>query len=173
VGLLLFKISVYLYANLKLNKMAVSGVVTQNISGSPLTFTDTSSNIVVTSRVLTVYDADLELIDTYDMGDSLTQTVPIENDGWFRFILTLNEDPDLFCKVDYLSTLFYDLQALTLESALTCNCKTSKNLCNDAVKAMMAKQWALTYAIVSESANSQRCIVAANTLVATAQPCNC
>lgn len=153
--------------------MAVSGVVSQNVTGSPLTFTDTSTGISVTSRVLSFYNSDLELIDTHDMGENLTQEIPITADGWYRFVLVLNEDDGLSATVDYLSTLFYDLQALTLEQALSCGCSTSKSLCNDAVKAMMAKQWALTYAIISEPTNAQRCITSANTLVQTSENCNC
>lgn len=163
----------YLYLNLKHTGMAVSGVVTQNITGSPLTFTDTSTGISVTSRVLSVYDSDLELIEEYDMGANTTQEVPITSDGWFRFILVLNENEELAATVDYLSNLFYDLQALTLEETLSCGCSSSKSLCNDAVKAMMSRQWSLTYAIISEPTNAQRCITAANTLVSTSQNCGC
>lgn len=86
-----------------------SGVVTQSASGSVLTFTDTGSyNPPITSRMLNIYDYNGNLIQTYNMGSSLTQTFDITADSWFRFILTVVDSTGTFtCTVDYLSTAFY------------------------------------------------------------------
>lgn len=151
--------------------MPVSGTVSQSTDGTILQFTDTSTGITVTSRSLSVYDSNLALVQTYNMGVNLTQNVTISSDVWYRFILTLNGNQQ--ATVDYLSTRFYDLQALTLQQDLDCDCSCSKSLCNDAVKAMMSKDWAETYFIFGQAANAQRCITAANTLIASSQPCNC
>ncbi len=151
--------------------MAISGKVLQGASLSPLTFQDDSTGITVTSRSLSVYDSNGDLVNTYNMGVNLTQDVPITKDVYYSFILTLNGTQST--TVNYLSTRQYDLQALTLEEALDCNCKSSKSLCTDATKAMMSKDWAETYFIFGQGANAQRCIDSANTLIATASNCNC
>jgi hypothetical protein len=151
--------------------MAISGIVSQAVGGSPLVFTDTSTGITVTSRSLSVFDANNVLVQTYNMGSNLTQAVPITSDVYYSFVLTLNGS--LTITVNYMSTRFYDLQALTLEQALDCDCSCSKSLCNDAIKAMMSKDWAETYFIFGQSANAQRCITAANTLIASSSICNC
>lgn len=151
--------------------MAIAGKVVQGSALSPLQFIDESTGITVTSRSLSIYNSNLTLLQTYDMGANLTQDVVITADVWLRFILTLNGSISL--TVDYLSTRQYDLQALTLEQALDCDCKGSKSLCNDAVKAMMAKDRAETFFIFGQAVNAQRNITAANTLIATTQKCSC
>ena len=151
--------------------MPVSGTVTQSADGKTLTFTDTSSGVSVTTRSLSIYDSNGDLLETINMGVSLTAEYDIATDVYLSFILTLNGS--LTAEVNFLSTRFYDLQALTLEEALNCTCKSAKSLCNDAVKAMMAKDWAETYFIFGQGVNAQRNITAANTLIATSQSCNC
>lgn len=151
--------------------MAIGLTISQGATLSPLVATDTSTGISVTSRVLTVYDANNNLVGTYNMGSNLTQNVSITKDVDYLFTLTLNDT--ITKSVTYLSTRQYDLQALTLEQALDCNCSSSKSLCSDAIKALMAKNWAQTYYLFGQSVNAQRCIDAANTLIATTSSCNC
>lgn len=149
--------------------MAISGQVTQSAALSPLTFTDTSTGISVTSRSLSVYDSNGTLVNTYNMGTNLTQAVSITKDVYYSFILTLNGNQNV--TVNYLSTRQYDLQALTLEQSLNCSCKSSSSLCSDTIKALMAKNWAITYLLFGQGQNSQRNIDAANALIATSQSC--
>ena len=151
--------------------MAIGLTISQGAALSPLTATDTSTGITVTSRMLTVYDADNVLVGTYDMGVNLTQDVIITKDVYYTFILTLNGS--ITKEVSYLSTRQYDLQALTLEDALNCNCKSAKSLCNDATKALISKANAITYFIFGQGANAQRNIAAANTLITTKSNCSC
>ena len=151
--------------------MAIALSITQSADGETLVAHDDSTGISVTTKVLTVFDSNGDLIDTYNMGASLTQDVPITADGFYSMTLLINSS--LTTTKTYLSTRFYDLQALTLEEALNCGCSSSKSLCNDAVKAMMAKDWAETYFIFGQAVNAQRNITAANTLIATSQSCNC
>jgi hypothetical protein len=151
--------------------MSIGLTIMQNGDGSILTATDSSSGITVTSRQLQVYDANNLLLNTYNMGVSLTQDVPITSDVVYTFILTLNGS--LTKAVIFMSTRYYDLQALKLEQALDCSCRTSKSLCSDAVKALIAKANAATYFIFGQVVNSQRNITAANTLISQNTNCGC
>lgn len=151
--------------------MPVTGTVTQGAALSPLTFTDTSTGITVTSRTLTVYDSNGTIVNTYNMGTNLTQTVPITKDVYYSFLLTLNGSQS--ATINYLSTRQYDLQALTLESALDCSCKAPKSLCDNAIKALMAKDRAVTYLLFGQGQNAQRNIDAANALILSTNLCGC
>ena len=151
--------------------MAIALSITQSTEGKILTAHDDSTAISVTTRQLTVFDINNVLIHTYNMGSNLTQDVPIIADGYFTFTLLLNGS--ITTSKTYLSTRFYDLQALTLEEALGCKCKSAKSLCNDATKALISKANAMTYFIFGQGANAQRNITAANTLIATKSNCAC
>jgi len=151
--------------------MAIGLTVSQSAALSPILATDTSTGIGVTSRHLLVYDSNGTLVTDYNMGTNLTQNVPIVKDVFYTFILTLNGS--ISTTKTYLSTRQVDLQSLTLEQALNCGCSSSKSLCNDAVKSLLSESWANTYWLFNQGSNSQRCIDAANTLIATTSPCNC
>lgn len=151
--------------------MAIALSITQSGDGTILVAHDDSTGITVTSRSLSIYDSNGDLLVTYNMGTNLTQNYTISTDGYFSFILTLNGNQNV--TTSYLSTRFYDLQALTLEQDLNCTCNSSKSLCSDAIKALMAKNWAITYLLFGQGQNSQRNIDAANALIATSQNCNC
>ena len=151
--------------------MAASLSVTQ-LNTTTLVAQDTSTGISVTSRSLSVYDSNLTLLQTINMGVSTSVNVTIPKDGYYRFILTLNGT--ITVTSNFLATMIYDIQALTLEQELDCGCAASKSLCNDAVRALMAKQWAITYLTFNQPQNSQRCIDTANTLIQnTTTPCGC
>lgn len=153
--------------------MPVSGSVSQSTDGTILQFMDTSTGITVTSRSLSVYDSNGVVVNTYNMGTNLTQNVPITKDVYYSFLLTLNGNQT--GTVNYLSTRQYDLQALTIEQKISCNCATSNSLCTNATKALLAKSWAITYLLFGQGQNAQRNIDSANAYIAMAvnNNCNC
>jgi hypothetical protein len=85
--------------------MAASASVTQSIDGATLTFTDTSTDISVTSRILTISDANNIVLSTIDMGDDTTATFKISKDVYLSFDLLLNGDTHYI--LYYISTQFY------------------------------------------------------------------
>lgn len=151
--------------------MAIGLTVVQSSDGTQYTATDISTGITVTSRVLTIFDSTGALIQTINMGVSLTATYGITTDKYLTFTLTLNGS--ITKSVTVLSTRFYDLQALTLEQALDCTCKSSKSLCNNATLAMMAKDRAITFFEFGQGVSSQRNIDAANDLIENPLNCGC
>lgn len=149
--------------------MPVSGNVSQAYPGNQLTFTDTSTGLSVTSRNLVIKDANGTTLQTINMGNNLTATYNITKDVYLSFILTLNGTQS--ATVNFMSTMFYDVQALAVNSELTCGC--SSKTCDTAMKAEYAKQRAITYYGFGQAVNAQKLMDAANTLIDSVQPCNC
>lgn len=87
----------------------VSGNMSQSPSGTVLTFTDTTTGIgALTSRTLQIFDPNSLLLDTVDMGASLTDTYDITQDQWLSFVETIVDNTGTYIlTVNYLSTTFY------------------------------------------------------------------
>jgi len=142
--------------------MPASGSVSQPISGTPLTFTDTSTGITVSSRVLTIYSATGALLNTINMGASLTTTYAITGDQWLRFVLTLNSGA-YTATVDFLSENFY-YNGLINQVKSGCGC-SGDSLCADPAKAMLSDKAALFYTTYGFAVNADTCIKAADALI--------
>lgn len=149
---------------IKTKKMAASGTVTQSLDGKTLTFVDTSSGLpTITSRILSIYSPTNVLLDTINMGASLTATYAITQDGWFRFSLSLNSGAYTTI-VDYLAQNFY-YTGLINKSRTDCGCSSNNSLCSDVAKAMMADKAAVFYTTYGFAANADTSIKAADALI--------
>lgn len=143
--------------------MAASATISAPISGSPLLFTDTSTDLpTITSRILTIYAADGTLLDTINMGASLTASYPITTDQWLRFVLTLNVGA-YSVTVDYLSENFY-YNGLINHVKSGCAC-SGNTLCADPAKAMLSDKAAVFYTTYGMAVNADTCIRAADALI--------
>lgn len=140
--------------------MAIAGVVTQSLDGETLTFTDSSTGITVTSRILTIYDSNGELLETIDMGGNLTATYNITADVYLSFILTLNTTQTV--TVNYISTQFYILAQARLASLLSYPCKCEGATCSTMVKARECINSAITYFNIGDGESSQLMLTAAD-----------
>lgn len=118
---------------------AATGNVSQSQDGKTLTFHDTSpygdndENLDITdftSRTVIVYDADVNVLGTIDLGaTNLTGTFQITKDGPYRLQPTLvsNEPHTYLSEVDYLSKQFYYLAQKNYVKLITCgDCCQSK-----------------------------------------------
>ena len=104
----------------------VSGTVTQtDNTGLNLLFTDTGSYTApVTSRVLTTYDDNGTLINTYNMGANLTQAVAVTADAYITFKLAVTDATGVLAPVtiNYLSAGIYIAAYLARLVAFGCEC---------------------------------------------------
>ncbi len=96
----------FVYSASVSTSIPVDGVVT-------LTYTDSSTGVAapVTSRVLVISDANGTVLETINMGASLTATYDVESDQWLEFAETVVDANGTHTgNVNYLSTGFYDYQ---------------------------------------------------------------
>lgn len=141
--------------------MPASGSVSQPLSGSPLTFTDTSTSLpTITSRILKILDATGDELEEIDMGSDLTAEYTITGDQWLRFRLILNEGA-YTVDVDFLSEAFY-YKALIEGSRSGC---CSDTLCSDNAKAMISNKAAVRYTQFGFAVNADTAIKAADAYI--------
>lgn len=145
-----------------------SGTVTQaNLSGSELLYTDTGNYGTVSSRVLTIYDYQNNLVETYSMGANLTQIFPITADAWYMFVCTVSDNvggSPWVTTVYFVATGFYTAAYLVQYTANQCGC-IGVNCNMDAAE--NSYNAALRYNLAGEAgaASSQAAITAANVLI--------
>src|SRR5882762_5941073 len=88
-----------------------SGTVVQNnLTGSQLLFTDAGSYTApISSRILTIYDAYGNLLNTVNMGALLTTVFTISADAFFQFIISVTDATGVVppATIDYVATGFY------------------------------------------------------------------
>lgn len=89
--------------------VVVSGNITQSAGGNVLTFTDTSTGVgTLVSRTLSIYDPNGNLLQTINMGVSLTTTYNITTDAYFQFVETIVDNTGTYLlTINFLSTVFY------------------------------------------------------------------
>lgn len=109
-----------------------SGTVVQySLDGSQLQFTDTGSYTPpIASRVLTMYDPLGNVLQTFNMGTSLTQIITISADGGYRFILAVTDSTGVVTPItiDYVAAGFYVAAYLNQFASTNCGCEF--NNCN-------------------------------------------
>lgn len=144
--------------------MAASGTVSQNLSGDTLTFLDTSTDLpTITSRVLTIFDPNNNLLQTINMGASLTTTYVITQDQWLRFILTLDTGA-YTAVVDYVANGFY-YNGLINKGKGNCSGCIGGSLCSDTAKAMISEKAAQFYNSYGFAVNADTAIKAADAYI--------
>jgi hypothetical protein len=101
--------------------VVVSGNITQSAGGNILTFTDTSTGVgTLVSRTLNIYDANGNLLQTINMGASLTTTYNITTDAYFQFVETIVDNTGTYTlTINYLSTVFYQNAFSTATAAVS------------------------------------------------------
>ena len=141
---------------------AAGSVSYLDLTGARLLFTDTGSYTApVTSRVLTIFDANGNLLETYNMAANLTQEYDIAADAYLTFKLNVTDATGVIAPlvVNFLSAGFYTALYLLLMADSNCACGCNwKNIdiAEDFYKA--AQRFTLAGAGVAANNN----IVAAN-----------
>lgn len=143
-----------------------SGNITQtDLTGLNYVFTDTGSYTApVTSRILTQYDSNGNLINTYNMGGSLTQPIAVIADGYFTFILNITDATGPVAPLT-INELLKGIYIAAYLSRLTllgcCDCNSFSNI----DKAELAYNGAVRYGIGGDGPNAQTQITLANVLI--------
>jgi len=144
----------------------VSGVVNQiDLAGLRYQFTDTGSYTApVTIRVLNVYDSNGALLDTFNMGASLTQEIDVTADSYLSFNLNITDATgELPTYIyNYLTTGIYKASYLSRMASLGCKCD------NIPGQVYIAEEYVKTsyrYLIGGQGEASQLAINAANTYI--------
>lgn len=145
-----------------------SGKVSQNnLSGSQLLYTDTGTYGTVSSRILTIYDYNGNLLVTYNMGANLTQTYNITQDGAFTFICTVIDNTGTWTPnppITFVATGFYIAAYLERFNNTNCGCDPKSNFIDEAEQNYSAS---LRMNIAGNLVAAQNLITAANTLINT------
>ena len=146
-----------------------SGEVTQSGDAKTLTFTDTGTGYVnVTSRQLNIFDAYGALVNSINMGASLTAQQSITKDVWYSFILIVTDENGTYSPpypINYRSQQFYNLAQVQWTMADTdCGC-TDNPLCSLPAKADQAIDSSLTFFNIGDSVSCQAMLDAANFLI--------
>lgn len=137
-----------------------SGVVTNNLAGNLLTFTDTGSYGTVSARTLVIKNSVGTVLTTINMGSSLTATYAISADAYFEFDLSVTDGSGTYtCVVDYVAYGFYTIAYLNQFSASNCGCDLNSDNLDIAEKFLQA---AFRFNIANNPAASQANILAAN-----------
>lgn len=145
--------------------MAYSATVVADPSGSPLTFTDTStiSGSLVT-KILVITDANGVVLATISMGALTTVTYGITADQYLTFTMTLTDSSGAhIVTVNFLSTTFYEIAFVNViaQQGCSCNCSYDSNI-NRAQNFKFAADYFALYGLGVAANNN---ILAANTFI--------
>lgn len=141
-----------------------SAIVSQaNLSGSELLWTDTGSYGTIISRTLNIYDCNGNLLQTVNLGGTLTYVYTITADGFYQFSATIVDNTGSYISVvDYVAIGFYTASYLNAFNAAGCGCnipqcnlEIAENFYNAALRFNLASSFV--------AANSN--IIAANVYV--------
>lgn len=145
-----------------------SGIVTNNLAGDLLNFTDTGTYTApIVSRSLQINDYQGNPLATINMGASLTANYPITADGYYIFILSVTDATGVVppATINYLAIGFYTLayDAIILPVACSCNCseQTFKSLSHGELMLIGAQR----SGIGQNAVNAQNQVIAANNLL--------
>lgn len=123
--------------------VVTKGTVTQNnLIGSQLLYTDGGTGYgTLVSRILTIFDCNGNLLQTINMGASLTAIYNITADAFFQFICTVIDNTGTYItEVDYVAIGFYTasyLNSFNGQAPLpinNCNLDTAENFLNAALR---------------------------------------
>lgn len=144
--------------------VVLSGNITQSYDGSTLLFTDTSSGVVdLVSRILTIQNSNDVVLDTIDMGDSLTASYDITADQWLKFSEQVIDGSGTYTlTLTYLSTAFYENTFSNTIAQLGCDCNCGNEDLTYADKGELFKAAALRFAAGGFGVAANNNIVAAN-----------
>jgi hypothetical protein len=144
--------------------VVLSGNISQNFSGTVMTFTDTSTGVgTLVSRILTIQNANDVVLDTIDMGASLTATYDITADAWFKFTEQIIDETGTYTlTLTYLSTAFYENTFSNTIAQLGCDCNCGNEDLTYADKGELFKAAALRFAAGGFGVAANNNIVAAN-----------
>lgn len=98
--------------------------VTQSGDGKTLTFTDTSVIVApLTTRILTIYDANDSVLQVVNLGTSLTYNYTISKDAYYKFVEVITDASGSHpVNVNFLSMAFYQIAFANLISQRGCSC---------------------------------------------------
>lgn len=152
--------------------VVTKGEVTQDPSGSPLTFTDQTTGLgTIISRNLSIYDGNGNLLATINMGGSISTDLDITADGYFSFIEVIVDNTGTYTAlVNYLSTAFYEITYAPLANKLDCCGNEEK--CINLYKGEICKSDAILFFERGVAELAQSNIEAAN-LFLTEADCGC
>lgn len=106
-----------------------SGTVTTNLAGTQLTFTDTGSYGTVSSRTLTISNANGVVLVTANMGSQLTYVYNITADAYLTFVLTVIDNlGTVTATVNYVAFGYYSAAYLNKIAVSNCGCGDFENL---------------------------------------------
>jgi|GEM_PF-2946122 hypothetical protein len=143
-----------------------SGTAVENsLTGGSILYTDTGTYGPVSSRVLTIFDYQGNLLSTINMGTGLTATYTFPSDAWFKFVCTVIDNTGTWVTTVYIVTDGYYWATYT-SIFTSANCGCVGNNCNLEVS-WQCLQAALRFNLagLSGAASAQNCIVAANYFV--------
>ncbi|MCW3111363.1 MAG: hypothetical protein JWQ09_5869 [Segetibacter sp.] len=145
--------------------VVVSANITQDPTGTPVTFVDSSTGVgTLTSRTLVITDANGVVLQTINMGATLTATFPLTKDLYLTFTLIIIDNTGTYVLVkNYLSTIFYQIAFSNAIAVYGCNCKDTQGSIYD--KANRFKSAADIFASRGLAPAAQLNIDAANKLI--------
>jgi len=145
-----------------------SGTVTQyGLNGGQALYTDTGSYGTVSSRVLTVYDFNGNVLETFTMGASLTQIYTYTADAWFHFQCVVTDNVSgspWITDVYWVSQGFYWQTYQLVYNASNCGC-VNNNLNLVISQLALADALRANLAGLEGAAQANRAIIAANVYV--------
>jgi len=142
-----------------------SGTAVENsLTGGSIIYTDTGSYGVVSSRILTIYNSAGTLLQTINMGSTLTATYTFPADVWLKFVCTVtdNVSGSPWVTTVYIVAQGYYWNAYLAQFNAT-NCGCQGNNCN-LEKSQLSLQAALRFNLagLAGAASANACIIMAN-----------
>lgn len=149
-----------------------AGKVTQSNDGTILTFTDETTGIgTLVSRILVITDSNNTVVNTINMGATLTGNQGITKDVFYTFTETIVDNTGTYTViVTYLSTAFYEIVYAPLANKLDC-CSCVER-CLNLYKGEISKSDAEAFALRNVATLAQSNIDAANIFLTEAN-CEC
>jgi hypothetical protein len=140
-----------------------SGTAVENsLLGGSILYTDTGTYGAVTSRILTIYDYQGNIVTTINMGATLTATLTFPVDAWFHFqCVVIDNTGTLTADVYLVAVGYYWFAYQNQYNASACGCNgNNSNLVISQLA--LASSLRSNLAGTTGAAVAQRDIVAAN-----------
>lgn len=141
-----------------------SGIVSQtDLVGANLLYTDTGAYGAVSSRTLSVFNANGVIIGLpYNMGADLTQAVVVAKDGYLQFICVVVDNTGTYsAQVIYDTNGFFAAQSLAVLASIGCDCE-SDSIFDNLIRGEIYQTNSQTYALVALGPQTQAAMDAAN-----------
>ena len=146
-----------------------SGNVAQNsLAGGSYLYTDSGTGYSgVTSRILTIYDANGNVVsiagNPYSMGANLTQQISNLPDGTYTFICVVSDaNGQWTASVVFVAMGFYTATFLQRTSTSGCGCSGDSSNLDDGENELAAAQ---RFAVGGDLVASNNCVLGANKYV--------